>query len=182
MHKGISISLLLTSGLMAALTVVGGFIRIPALPVAFSLQTFFVYLSGVMLPNPWAPISQLIYIALGLMGLPVFSAGGGPGYILHPTFGFLLGFPMASAMVARYARKNSAAQYAVVFGVAYLLLSMTGVAYLYCNLRWIVGAPVSFSKAVFSGFLFFVPSECIKIGLAAVLAVRLAPYKKWNRL
>ena len=180
MHKGTSISIILITGLMTALTVVGGMIRIPAFPVAFSMQTFFVYLSGVMLPGLWAAVSQVLYIVLGLMGLPVFTAGGGPGYVLHPTFGFLAGFPLASFLISRTVRSTfDAKKYGAVFALSYLLVSIIGMGYLYCNMKWIAGTSVGWSRVIISGLVLFLPSEAVKIGVAAWLSVKLSRYRRW---
>jgi biotin transport system substrate-specific component len=89
---------LLLIALMAALTGVGGFIRIPVSPVPFTLQTLFVYLSADLLGKKGA-LSQIIFITLGLVGVPIFAMGGGIGYILQPTFGYLLGFPIGAWVV-----------------------------------------------------------------------------------
>ncbi len=84
--------------LFAVLSAVGAFVRVP-LPVPFTLQVPAVLLAGVAL-GPWlGAASQLAYIVVGLLGLPVFATGGGPGYVLTPTFGFLVGFVLAAAVV-----------------------------------------------------------------------------------
>lgn len=85
--------------LFAVFTAVGAFVRLPVPGVPFTLQVPAVLLSGIAL-GPWlGAASQLAYIAVGLLGLPVFATGGGPGYILTPTFGFLIGFVVAAAVV-----------------------------------------------------------------------------------
>lgn len=85
--------------LFAALTAVGAFVRVPVPGVPFTLQVPAVLLAGVAL-GPWlGAASQLAYIGVGLIGLPVFATGGGPGYVLTPTFGFLVGFVVAAPVV-----------------------------------------------------------------------------------
>ncbi|NMA95849.1 MAG: biotin transporter BioY [Clostridiales bacterium] len=87
--------------IFAALTAVGAFIRIPLPPVPFTLQIFFVILSGILLGARGGLFSQLVYIALGLIGIPIFTEGGGPQYIFHPTFGYLLGFAATAFIVGK---------------------------------------------------------------------------------
>ena len=70
--------------IFAALTAVGAFIKIPLPPVPFTLQVFFVILSGLLLGSRMGLASQIVYIALGLVGVPVFTEGGGLQYIFHP--------------------------------------------------------------------------------------------------
>lgn len=71
--------------LFAALTAVGAFIRIPLGYSSITLQTFFTAMAGCVL-GPWyGALSQLVYVALGLVGLPIFTQGGGIGYLMQPT-------------------------------------------------------------------------------------------------
>ena len=77
--------------LFAALTAVGAFIRIPFGVISFTLQTFFVVLSGALLGKKYGTMAQALYVILGLIGIPIFTKGGGPQYVLEPSFGYLLG-------------------------------------------------------------------------------------------
>ena len=91
---------LVLCGLFSALMAVGAFIKI-VVPigiwqVTFSLQLFFALLSGLLLGANFGFMSVLAYLIIGLCGVPVFAHGGGLGYVLKPTFGFLLGFAVAS--------------------------------------------------------------------------------------
>lgn len=80
------------------LTIVGGLIRIPIpfTPVNITLQTFFVIASGMILGGRDGAIAQIAYVLLGLIGIPVFTAGGGFAYVLKPSFGYILSFPIAA--------------------------------------------------------------------------------------
>ena len=87
-------------GLFAALTAVGAFMKI-GIPVGadtmnFTLQWLFVLLAGLLLGSRRAFRSVATYLITGLIGFPVFARGGGPAYLLRPTFGFLLGFALAA--------------------------------------------------------------------------------------
>ena len=74
------------------LTIVGGLIKIPAGPVSFTLQTLFVILAGFVLGSRDVMFSQVAYMFIGLIGLPVFTGGGGFSYIFQPSFGYIVGF------------------------------------------------------------------------------------------
>ena len=78
--------------LFTALTAIGAFIRVPVPLCPFTLQLLFTTLSGLILGSRKGAASVAVYVALGLSGVPVFTQGGGPGYIFQPTFGYLLGF------------------------------------------------------------------------------------------
>ena len=58
----------------------------------FTLQFFFVLLAGIILGGKRGALAVGCYVALGLIGIPIFAAGGGIGYIFRPSFGYLLGF------------------------------------------------------------------------------------------
>lgn len=89
-------------GLFTALMAVGAFIHIMVplgiWQVTISLQIFVAVLAGLFLGRRLGFLSVLAYLVLGLAGLPVFAHGGGLGYLMKPTFGFLLGFPCAAWM------------------------------------------------------------------------------------
>ena len=67
------IKLLVYSPVFAALTAFGAVIRIPIPAVPFTMQTFFVILAGILLGARGGLVSQMIYIVIGLAGVPVFS-------------------------------------------------------------------------------------------------------------
>ena len=97
---------LVRTALFAALTAVGAFLKIPLGPSAITLQFFFTAMAGCLLGSGCGALSQLIYVLLGLLGLPIFTAGGGFSYVLHPTFGFLLGLIPAAWVIGRLARST----------------------------------------------------------------------------
>ena len=87
-------------GLFTALIAVGAFMKI-VIPVGadtmnFTLQWLFVLLAGLLLGSKRAFRSVAVYLITGLIGFPIFARGGGPAYLLRPTFGFLLGFALAA--------------------------------------------------------------------------------------
>lgn len=102
MKQKVNVRNLSLMALFAALTAVGAFITIPVPPVPFSLQIFFAILAGALLGSRQGAMSIVIYLLLGLCGLPVFTKGAGLSYLLQPTFGYLLGICSGSMAV----RKN----------------------------------------------------------------------------
>ncbi len=81
--------------MFAALIAVGAFIRIPIPYVPFTLQLFFTTLAGLLLGPKLGAASSLVYMITGLIGIPIFTEGGGPGYIFKPSFGYIIGFVLA---------------------------------------------------------------------------------------
>jgi len=169
------------SGLFTALTAVGAFIRIPMPLVPFTMQTFFVYTSGSILGAGPGFMSQLVYLLLGLSGLPVFAHGGGPGYIFKPTFGYLLAYPLASLFVGKLINSiklNKTTGYRVIFEMILVMFGGSviiyffGVIYLYINSIFIIHKKIPFLIALWSGFVIFIPVDLIKIFFASWLTLR----------
>ena len=98
--------MLARTALLAALTAIGAFIKIPLGVSSITLQFFFTAMAGCLLGPMWGAVSQGVYVLLGLVGLPIFTLGGGFGYVLQPTFGFLLGL-IPSAWVMGLITKKS---------------------------------------------------------------------------
>jgi len=125
--------------LFAVLTALGAFVRVPLPGVPFTLQVPAVLLAGVAL-GPWlGAASQLAYIAVGLIGLPVFASGGGPGYVLNPTFGFLAGFVVAALIVGLFVGdpvRSGSLRVAVALALGILAIYSVGVPWFGWNLAF----------------------------------------------
>ena len=78
--------------LFTALIAVGAFIRVPVPVVPFTLQYLFTMLAGLLLGPRLGTIAVGTYVLLGLVGLPIFTQGGGFWYVFQPSFGYLIGF------------------------------------------------------------------------------------------
>lgn len=153
------------------LTIQGAFVRIPLpfTPVPITLQTFFVLLSGAFLGS-WGAITQIIYVLLGVFGLPVFSgAGSGLVYIFGPTGGYLFGFILAALFVGkfiRYSRDNLLSVFGILCIADFILLA--------CGLIWLKFIFGHFLvKLLLIGFIPFVPGDLLKTLVASILYLRL---------
>ena len=96
---------LMMCSLFVALIVVGAFIKIPIPVVPFTLQLLFTMMAGLLLGGKLGAASVGIYILMGLLGLPVFAEGGGFSYVLKPSFGYIIGFAVASYVTGIIANK-----------------------------------------------------------------------------
>lgn len=93
--------LLVRTALLAALTAVLSQLSIP-LPglIPINLAMLAVFLSGALLGAKWGAISQIVYLLIGLVGVPVFSGfRGGPGVLAGPTGGYLIGYIAAALLI-----------------------------------------------------------------------------------
>lgn len=103
------LSRVLGISLFVLLTALGAFVRIPLpfTPVPITMQTLFVLLSGLFLGKRDGSLSQIVYLSLGFIGLPIFATGSGATYLLGPTAGYLLGFAIAPYIVGLIADQKS---------------------------------------------------------------------------
>ena len=150
--------------LFAALTAVGAFIRIPLGYSSITLQTFFTAMAGCVL-GPWyGALSQLVYVALGLVDLPIFTQGGGIGYLVQPTCGFLIGLIPAAWVIGRIAgRKPEPKQIVPACLLGYGVLYAIGVPYMALILNTFLGKGMGFSAIMWAGMIPFLPGDMIKI-------------------
>ncbi|MBT5186361.1 MAG: biotin transporter BioY [Kordiimonadaceae bacterium] len=76
-------------------------VSIPIGPVPLTMQTAAIMLCALLLPTAYAVMSVILYIILGMIGLPVFSGGNsGIDTLFGPTGGFLIGFPIMAFIVS----------------------------------------------------------------------------------
>jgi len=175
--------------IFTSLTVVGAYIKIPFPVVPITLQTFFVLLSGNLLGGRFGALSQIIYIMLGLIGLPVFAFGGGLSYIIKPTFGYIMALPLGAfvsgvliQLIFKQQKKSSYSKeiyfikICLVNFVSILIILIVGVCYLYLNLNFITGKGIGFSVACWSGFIIFLPGAILKIIIASLVTVKIKKY------
>ncbi|HEX9654918.1 MAG TPA: biotin transporter BioY [bacterium] len=167
----------LLSSLFAALTAAGAFTKIPLPYVPITLQTFFVMLSGSLLGSKFGALSQIIYLAVGLCGAPVFAYGGGPAYVLQPTFGYLLSYPIAAFVIGsliEHRRERPSLTYLCLSNAVGVVLILTiGAAGLFLNLKFVVQNPISFGTLLTSYYLAFLPGDAIKMFVCAVATRKL---------
>lgn len=154
------------------LTALGAYVRIPLpfTPVPITLQTFFALLSGAFLGSSLGATSQAIYLLAGLAGLPLFSgANSGALYLLGPTAGYLAGFILASFSVGKIIKAIGGNFLSVFtsFLAADILLLACGTLWL----KILLGA--SLNKALFLGFIPFIPGDLLKIAVASSLYLKL---------
>jgi biotin transport system substrate-specific component len=151
-------------GLFAALTAVGGFLKIPFLYSAITLQFFFTALAGMLLGPKYGAVSQLVYVALGVLGLPIFTAGGGFGYVLYPTFGFLLGLIPAAWTVGKLAGQNPSFLRSVLACLGGLaVLYAVGLPYMGLVLNVYLGKGMDLWAIAMAGMIPFLPGDMAKI-------------------
>ena len=139
-------------------------IAIPFYPVPMTLQTLVIYLiAGSM--GIIGFYSTTSYLVIGLLGAPIFAAGGGPAYIASPTFGFLYGMVISSFFIAfllnNILKKD-------IFGITLSVL-IGAIIIFVCGVVHL-SAFIGLEKAMQAGLFPFIYSEGLKI-LIAICAI-----------
>ncbi len=172
--------------MFAALIAAGAFIRIdiplPLYTMHFTLQWFFVLMAGFLLGAKDGMLSVIVYLAIGLVGFPVFAAGGGPAYVLRPGFGFLLGFVAAAWLIGYMTEHSSVStgkkggswlQMLIPATVGLVVYYSVGAVYFYLIKNLYVGEAVPFQLIVVQYCLITVPPDFLLCVLASILSARL---------
>ena len=157
--------------LFAALTAVGAFISIPLQPVPITLQTLFTLLAGMILGSTLGATSQIIYVLLGIIGLPVFAGfKAGIGILFGPTGGFLFGFIISAYVIGKIieVKKEKNIFYYLLAGlIGTLIIYIIGVT----QLSLVTGMGVK--RAIAVGMFPFLPGDILKVIAAYFIASKL---------
>ena len=158
-NLGLIVGASVVTALAAQLAVV-----VPWSPVPITGQTFAVTLSGAVLGARRAFLAQLLYLAEGALGMPVFAAGAaGAAVFAGPTAGYLLAFPLAAAVTGALAQRGWDRRFATMFpamligSVPVFSLGLAGLA------RFIPA-----DHLLTAGLFPFLPGDLIKASLAAL--------------
>ena len=164
----------------AALIAVSGFLILP-LPggIPIVLKNLFVVLSGLILGNFYGSIAILIFLAAGIIGLPVFVIPGGPGVFLTPLGGYLIGYfvgSLAAGLISGLPETNEKKiklGHCIRLGIAatagFSLILICGAVYL------MVLNSLSLKAALAAGIIPFLPGDLIKLAISIPLALKLRP-------
>ena len=188
--------------LFTALIAVGAWIQIPLPFLSVTLQTFFVLTAGYLLGAKLAALSATLYMVIGLMGVPVFSGGGGLSYVLRPSFGYIIGFVVGAwvtGFLTEQIARNPAKEYTqrkvkqkndcidqkrrqnktrlgalILAGTAGLAcIYLIGILY-FTAIHWLyLKDGMAFSQIFLYCFVLCIPGDAISCVMAAFVARRL---------
>ena len=164
-------------GLFAAFTAVFSQISLPIGPVPISCSLIAVYLAGLFLPVKTAALSQLVYLLLGIVGVPVFAGfQSGAARLAGPTGGYLLVYPVIALLLSlamvvydkKMASKSFAARAAFIVGA--LLVSLV-VCYAAGTAWFTAFSGSTFQKAMRLTVVPFIAGDIAKIVLCTVITL-----------
>ena len=134
-------------GLIVALLAASSFVRIPLYPIPITMQMFIVFLVPIVFGPKISFYGVALYILFGIAGLPIFSSGGGFGYILMPSFGFIVGYLLStipSGMLATRASSVKGLFVATIIG--FIIIYTCGIIGLYININYLQKKEMMFIK------------------------------------
>ena len=165
--------MLTLTAIFAAITVVFTQISIPLpfTPIPFSMCILAVFLTGAILPKWYAVYAQIVYLLLGVCGLPVFgNFSGGISRLLGPTGGYLIVFPVMAFLTAwipeLFHRKSI-----TTLGLG--MLAALFVCHLSGSLWYAAVGNVGWMQALMAASIPFIPLDLVKAVIASCFATAL---------
>ncbi|MFO7870630.1 MAG: biotin transporter BioY [Kiritimatiellia bacterium] len=156
-------------------------VYLPFTPVPVTGQTFAALLAGVALGARWGGVSQILYVGLGLAGVPWFSGWtGGVAAVAGPTGGYIIGFVLAAFLVGYFTDKYPGARsFPALIGLMLLgnfaVIHAFGLLHLAGWLAVASGAAPSMTDVFAAGTLPFIPGDLLKVFAAAAAGFMILP-------
>lgn len=170
--------------MFSGLTAIGAFISIPIGEVPISLQSLFVILSGLILGSKLGALSQILYLLLGLIGVPIFANfTGGLQSILKPSFGFIIGFIFASYASGKIAEINN--NHKCIWLASFIgtiIIYLFGLPYMYYIFNIVMAKGLSFINIITIGCLVFLPGDILKAVVSSIVASHTLPILRKSKL
>lgn len=145
--------------------------------VPVSLQTFFAILAGFILGHKLGAFSMIVYMFIGLAGVPVFAGlSAGPMAIISPTGGFIISFIFVAYIVGKVARRQTnfnLANYTIAAFLGLIANYVIGVTYMYMAMNLWLELPITYSVAWMGMIPFFIKDSALTV-LAALFFVSFA--------
>ena len=163
--SSLTVSQIAVIGVMTAATCVLAPLSLPIGPVPISLTNLVIYFSLYTLGTMKGTISYLVYLLLGLVGLPVFSGfTGGPAKLAGPTGGYIIGF-IVMAVIAGLVIDNCHKPLIQLVG----MIAGTIVCYLFGTVWFCIVADSTFKAALGICVIPFIPADLIKMIIAMII-------------
>ena len=141
--------------IMAALTLVSSFIAIPLGPVAVTLQTLFVLLTGLLFTPIQAFYTQLLNLLLMLLLK-------GPQIVISPSFGFLVSFIVVATLLAWLKESGMVQKESHLVIVGTVISYVIGTPYMAFILNQVLDLNLSFKDILYTGVFLFLPGDTLK--------------------
>lgn len=123
-------------------------------------------------------MSVCTYLMIGLVGVPVFASGGGIGYLVRPTFGFLVGFAAAAFVTGSLASRREELTFwgLLICALAgMVVMYLCGMIYFYFISNYVIYMPVTWKIVLINCCLLTIAGDTLLCVMAAAAAKRLMP-------
>lgn len=158
------------TALLAAVICVLGPVSVPIGPVSISLGSLGVYIASCLLGKKYGVAAVLVYVALGAVGLPVFTnAQGGVDKIIGPTGGYIIGYLPCALIAGVVVDRLEKHVWAYPVGLA----AGTAVLYAFGTAWYMIQSGVALVPALLVCVLPFLPLDAVKIVAATALCFKL---------
>ncbi len=161
-------------------------IPLPWTPVPITAQTFAVLIAGILLGRYWGGLSMVLYMAIGLAGVPWFAGmTGGIGIIIGANGGFLIGFILAALFLGHFTDKYINARslmpmLSILMFASFFLIYIPGLIQLSAWLYLVNGTVPGIWSLLVMGLLPFIVGDIVKIVGVAALAKAVMPKESFN--
>lgn len=168
---------LVLTALFVALVAIGAFIRIPTPLVPITLQ-FACCLAAAQILGVKGGNSVLIYVVMGLIGLPVFTEGGGFTYVLKPSFGYLIGMVTGTYMCGLIVKlKGDKIAFRLLGSfVALVIVDLFGATYMYLIYRYYLHTVIPIGELAVSAVALFLPTDILWCCLTAPAGYKISKF------
>ena len=160
---------------------------LPWTPVPVVATQFGVIFSAILLGRSWGGISMIIYVLLGIAGVPWFTGmKGGFAFLLGPTFGYTIGFILASFFIGYFvdrfieSRKTIALFGLIVFSQL-VIVYIPGLIQLYLFMSVIKKESIGLIQLLWMGYIPFIIGDLIKSLACSMLAKAALPMENFGK-
>jgi biotin transport system substrate-specific component len=156
-------------------------IPLPWTPVPITAQTFAVLIAGIVLGRYWGGLSQVMYIGIGILGVPWFTQmSGGLDALLGATGGYLIGFVLAALFLGHFADKYIRARsFTTMFGLmifaSFVLIYVPGLIGLGLWMSTTTGSFPPIWQLLAMGLIPFIVGDLIKVAGASAFTKVIMP-------
>jgi biotin transport system substrate-specific component len=158
----------------ANISTIAPFLHVGGVPI--TLQTFFAILAGAILGSRLGSIAMIVYMLVGLVGVPVFADfTGGLAIIIRPTFGFIISYILAAFIIGKMVERNKSLPAFIIASLIGMAVNyLIGTNWMYFAYKLWSAAPEGFSyKMAWLWMIAPLPKDLILSILAGIMAHRL---------
>lgn len=170
-----------TSGMFIALMIISAFIKIPIGTIPITLQLMVANVCCLLLGKKWGTISVVLYIVLGLLGLPIFAGGGGFAYFLQPSFGFIIGFAVGGFFAALFREKLGKTNFSAYMSASLLnilIIDIVGLVYGAVIMYGYNHSAMTAWKFLMTFLIPFIPFDIAKGAIGSIVCVKVNKFCK----